>query len=153
MTELTREEEYGIIIKHLTSITSFRKFASQQDFDSLVDIHEKLKSLIDDRRDEAELRKMELQELEEKRLKTLKYLEEIGLSPEDLSVSVFDKEPKKKGKGKSQSKRADKYAYTDENGKTVKWSGVGRMNNVFKKLQDEGKNLDDYLINKDNTAE
>ena len=38
MTELTREEEYGIIIKHLTSITSFRKFASQQDFDSLVDI-------------------------------------------------------------------------------------------------------------------
>lgn len=149
MSELTREEEYAIIIKHLTSITSFRKFSSQQDFDSLVEISNKLIALIDERREEEELRKLELQELEEKRLKALEYLQEIGLAPEDLAVSVFDKEPKRKGK--HSSKRADKYAYTDENGKKHTWSGVGRMSNVFKKLVDEGKSIDDYLINKIST--
>ncbi|VFS24940.1 Uncharacterised protein [Serratia liquefaciens] len=30
MTELTREDEYNIILKHLGSITSLRKFADQQ---------------------------------------------------------------------------------------------------------------------------
>lgn len=90
-----------------------------------------------------------MQELEEKRLKALEYLQEIGLAPEDLAVSVFDKEPKRKSK--QSSKRADKYAYTDENGKKHTWSGVGRMSNVFKKLVDEGKSIDDYLINKSST--
>lgn len=120
-----------------------------QDFDSLVEIGNKLNALIDERREEEELRKLELQELEEKRLKALEYLQEIGLAPEDLAVSVFDKEPKRKGK--QSSKRADKYAYTDENGEKHTWSGVGRMSNVFKKLVDEGKNIDDYLINKSST--
>lgn len=129
MGNLTREEEHAIIIKHLTSITSFRKFASQQDFGLLTDIKNKLKAILDERREEEELRKLELQELEEKRLKALEYLQEIGLTPKDLAVSVFDKEPRKKGKQKS--KRADKYAYTDENGEKHTWSGVGRMSSIF----------------------
>ncbi len=104
MSELTREEEYSIIIKHLTSITSFRKFASQQNFDLLVEIGNKLNALIDERREEEELRKLELQELEEKRLKALEYLQEIGLSPEELTVSVFEKNQEQKEKIRANEK-------------------------------------------------
>ncbi|WP_289394837.1 H-NS family nucleoid-associated regulatory protein, partial [Pantoea stewartii] len=75
----------------------------------------------------------------------LEYLQEIGLSPEELTVSVFEKKPGAKGKNKG--KRKDKYTYTDEQGKVHTWTGVGRMSNVFKKLTQEGKNLDDFLIN------
>ncbi|HBY9737764.1 DNA-bending protein with chaperone activity [Klebsiella pneumoniae] len=41
MTELTREDEYNIILKHLGSITSLRKFADQQNFSLLEEISNK----------------------------------------------------------------------------------------------------------------
>lgn len=148
MTELTREDEYNIIIKHMGSITSLRKFASQQNYDLLESIRDKLTAVLDERREEEELRKLELQELEEKRLKALAYLEEIGLSPDELKVSVFENEPKRKKKNKTGATRPPKYAHTDEHGETHYWSGVGRISNHFKKLTEEGHELEKFLVNK-----
>lgn len=148
MTELTREDEYNIIIKHMGSITSLRKFASQQNYDLLEAIRDKLTAVLDERREEEELRKLELQELEEKRLKALAYLEEIGLSPDELKVSVFENEPKRKKKNKTDATRSPKYAHTDEHGKTHYWTGIGRTSNHFKKLLDEGHSLEEFLIEK-----
>lgn len=148
MTELTRKDEYNIIIKHMGSITSLRKFSSQQNYDLLESIRDKLTAVLDERREEEELRKLELQELEEKRLKALAYLEEIGLSPDELKVSVFENEPKRKKKNKTGVTRPAKYAHTDEHGKTHYWSGVGRISNHFKKLAEEGHELETFLVNK-----
>lgn len=152
MTELTRNDEYNIIIKHMGSITSLRKFASQQNYDLLEGIRDKLTAILDERREEEELRKLELQELEEKRLKALAYLEEVGLSPDELKVSVFENEPKRKKKNKTGVTRPAKYAHTDEHGKTHYWSGVGRISNHFKKLTEEGHELEQFLIKKGESA-
>lgn len=152
MTELTREDEYNIIIKHMGSITSLRKFASQQNYDLLESIRDKLTAVLDERREEEELRKLELQELEEKRLKALAYLEEIGLSPEELKVSVFENEPKRKKKKKGNTTRPAKYAHTDEKGKTHYWTGIGRTSNYFKELLDKGHTLEEFLIEKGENA-
>lgn len=146
MTELTREEEYNIILKHLGSITSLRKFADQQNFNLLEEISNKFIAIIGERREAEELRQLELQELEEKRLKALEYLESIGLSPDELKVSVFENEPKRKKKSKGSTTRKAKYAHTDEQGKTHYWTGVGRISNYFKALTDKGHDLEEFLI-------
>lgn len=148
MTELTREDEYAIIIKHMGSITSLRKFSNQQNFDLLEEISEKLIAILAERREEEELRKLELQELEEKRLKALAYLEDIGLSPDELKVSVFENEPKRKKKKKGNTTRPAKYAHTDDKGKTHYWTGIGRTSNYFKELLDKGHTLEEFLIDK-----
>ncbi|AGT26766.1 H-NS family nucleoid-associated regulatory protein (plasmid) [Citrobacter freundii] len=146
MTELTREDEYIIILKHLGSITSLRKFADQQNFNLLEEISNKFIAIIAERREEEELRQLELQELEEKRLKALEYLESIGLSPDELKVSVFENAPKRKKKSKGSTTRKAKYAHTDEQGKTHYWTGVGRISNYFKDLTDKGHDLEEFLI-------
>ncbi|HFO0264105.1 TPA: H-NS family nucleoid-associated regulatory protein [Serratia marcescens] len=146
MTELTREDEYNIILKHLGSITSLRKFADQQNFNLLEEISNKFIAIIAERREAEELRQLELQELEEKRLKALEYLESIGLSPDELKVSVFENEPKRKKKSKGSTTRKAKYAHTDEHGKTHYWTGVGRISNYFKALTDQGHDLEEFLI-------
>lgn len=152
MTELTREDEYIIILKHLGSITSLRKFADQQNFNLLEEISNKFIAIIAERREEEELRQLELQELEEKRLKALEYLESIGLSPDELKVSVFENAPKRKKKSKGDTTRPAKYAHTDEQGKTHYWTGIGRTSNYFKKLLDEGHSLEEFLIEKAENA-
>lgn len=146
MTDLTREDEYNIILKHLGSITSLRKFADQQNFNLLEEISNKFIAIIAERREAEELRQLELQELEEKRLKALEYLESIGLSPDELKVSVFENEPKRKKKSKGSTARKAKYAHTDEQGKTHYWTGVGRISNYFKALTDQGHDLEEFLI-------
>lgn len=152
MTELTREDEYNIILKHLGSITSLRKFADQQNFDLLEEISNKFSAILAERREEEELRQLELQELEDKRLKALEYLESIGLSPDELKVSVFENAPKRKKKSKGDTTRPAKYAHTDEKGKTHYWTGIGRTSNYFKKLLDEGHELEEFLIEKPGNA-
>ncbi|HAF2404726.1 TPA: H-NS histone family protein [Salmonella enterica] len=148
MTELTREDEYNIILKHLGSITTLRKFARQQNIDLLEEVSTKFTAIIAERKEEEELRHMELQELEEKRLKALEYLESIGLAPDELTISVFEKEPKRRKKSQSATLRNAKYAHTDEKGKTHYWTGIGRTSNHFKKLLDEGHTLEEFLIEK-----
>ncbi len=102
MADLKREEEIEIVVKNLSGLTALRRFANTQSFDWLEDVSNKLLTIISEKREEEELRRLELSEQEEKRLKALKYLEELGLDPETINVSVFDTEPKRKKKKKSQ---------------------------------------------------
>ncbi|HGJ5880918.1 MAG TPA: H-NS family nucleoid-associated regulatory protein, partial [Arsenophonus nasoniae] len=74
---------------------------------------------------------------------------ELGLSPETLTVSVFEqKQAKKKGKS-HKAIYPPKYQYEDPKTKKIKtWSGNAKMPKGLKMLLDEGKNLDDFLIQK-----
>lgn len=149
MSNLSKEEQYQIIVTHMTGITNMRKFTNHQDFQWMVEVRDKLSSLIEERREDEELRMLELQELEEKRLKAIEYLKELGLSPETLTISVFEQ---KKAKKKGKSHKAiypPKYQYEDTRTKKIKtWSGNAKMPKGLKMLLDEGKNLDDFLIQK-----
>lgn len=148
MTELTREEEYEIVSKHLASITTLRKFAQTKDFEWLEDVKEKLDALLGEAREEYELKKLEAEELEQKRQRILQQINETGLDLnllfEPITVSSLTGKKAKTKKGA----RKPKYRFTDENGNTVEWSGNGRSPSALKKLLDEGHSLDEFLIDK-----
>nr|WP_282490749.1 hypothetical protein [Providencia alcalifaciens] len=103
MTELTREEKYKITSESLTGLTELRKFAKTKNFEWLENLANQLNGIVEEQREEFELRKLELAELEEKRLKAIRYLEELGLDPETVHISVFETTDKKGKKGKSRN--------------------------------------------------
>lgn len=146
MADLKREEEIEIVAKNLSGLTALRRFANTQSFDWLEDVSNKLLTIISEKREEEELRRLELSEQEEKRLKALKYLEELGLDPETINVSVFDTEPKRKKKRKVSTAPA-KYRFTDpDTGKADTWTGIGRPKKGLQKLLEKGHELDEFLI-------
>ena len=63
-----------------------------------------------------------------------------GIEPEEL-MAMLSKAPKAK-----RAPRPAKYKFTDENGEEKTWTGQGRTPAALKKLLDEGKSLDDFLI-------
>ncbi|MCZ8812470.1 H-NS family nucleoid-associated regulatory protein [Escherichia albertii] len=149
MTDLTREEEYEIITKHLSSITTLRKFALSKDFEWLDDVKEKLDALLSEAREEYELKKLEAEEREQKRLEALRFIEQLGFDVNSISEPVTVGGLKtKRSKGKSGVRKA-KYRFTDENGKIKEWSGNGKRPLALNKLLDEGHSLEEYLIKDD----
>ncbi|WP_415913819.1 hypothetical protein [Proteus mirabilis] len=79
-------------------LTELRKFAKTKNFEWLENLANQLNGIVEEQREEFELRKLELAELEEKRLKAIKYLEELGLDPETIHISVFETTDKKERK-------------------------------------------------------
>ncbi|PHM25057.1 H-NS family nucleoid-associated regulatory protein [Xenorhabdus budapestensis] len=151
MSELTREEEYKIVSTHLTGMTNLRRFTNSKDFEWLEELNNKLAALIDERREEEELRKRELQEIEEKRLKALDYLKDLGLDPNTITISVFEQgnTGKRKTKKNKKSDLPPKYAFINpETQKEETWVGVGRIKKGLQQLLDEGHSIDEFLINK-----
>ncbi|EMX9083869.1 DNA-binding protein, partial [Salmonella enterica subsp. enterica serovar Typhimurium] len=67
MSELTKEDEYGIISRTMMNIRSLRVFAREIDFEQLLEMQEKLNVVIEERREDAEREAAERQELEAKR--------------------------------------------------------------------------------------
>ncbi|EUD10807.1 H-NS family nucleoid-associated regulatory protein [Providencia alcalifaciens] len=147
MTELTREEKYRITSESLTGLTELRKFAKTKNFEWLENLASQLNSIVEEKREEFELQKLELQEIEEKRLKALRFIEELGLNPETIHISAFESiDTKSKGK---KAKSAPKYRFTHpESGKTETWTGVGRMKKGLQQLIEAGHSLDEFLIDK-----
>lgn len=146
MADLKREEEIEIIVKNLSGLTALRRFANTQSFDWLEDVFNKLSTIISEKREEEELFRLELSEQEEKRLKALKYLEELGLDPETINISIFDAEPKRKKKRKVNTAPA-KYRFTDPDTEKVDtWTGIGRPKKGLQKLLDKGHDLEEFLI-------
>jgi DNA-binding protein H-NS len=62
-----------------------------------------------------------------------------GIEPDEL----LDEAGAKKGK---RATRPPKYEIKDEKGKTVTWTGQGRMPNVFKARIEAGESIDSFLI-------
>ena len=53
MSELTKEDEYGIISRTMMNIRSLRVFAREIDFEQLLEMQEKLNVVIEERREDA----------------------------------------------------------------------------------------------------
>ncbi|EDM3788574.1 H-NS histone family protein [Escherichia coli] len=149
MTELSKDEEYGIVSKHLGSITALRKFAQTKDFEWLEEVKGKLEALISESREEYELKKLEAEELEQKRQQALEYIRSLGLDPESLAEPVTVGGIKTKRKNAKSGARKAKYRFTDEGGNAKEWSGNGKRPSALQKLLDAGHSLDEYLINKE----
>ncbi|WP_340617387.1 H-NS family nucleoid-associated regulatory protein [Xenorhabdus entomophaga] len=148
MKELTKDEEYQITSNHLSGLTSLRRFAQTKDFEWLEDVCNKLKGIVEEKREAFELAKLEAEERENKRQKAIKLIEEMGFSIESLSEPVTAETRKIR---KSKKNKAPKYRFTDPTtGEIDTWSGIGRMKKGLQSLINDGHSLDQYLIDDKN---
>nr|ELR5107166.1 DNA-binding transcriptional regulator H-NS [Providencia rettgeri] len=132
-------------LKALNNIRTLRAQAREVTLESLEEMLEKLTVVVEERRDEENQARAELEERNRKLEKVREMILEQGVDLNDL-LQTMDS-----GKGTStRAKRAArpaKYKYVDENGETKTWTGQGRTPAVIKvAIEEQGKSLDDFLI-------
>lgn len=88
MCKLTKEEEYSIISRTMTNIRSLRTYVRELDFEQLLDMQEKLNTVIEERREDAERKAAERKELETKCQQVFEYIVSVGLDPEEWQGPV-----------------------------------------------------------------
>ncbi|CAI1206360.1 H-NS homolog stpA [Serratia ficaria] len=142
MSDTTANNE---IRRTLSNIRSLRVFARETEFDLLLDMYEKLGSVIEERREDAEREAKERAEREQKRQDLLQLIAGEGFTPEELLGQI-------EGQGKSKKrsktpKAAPKYQFI-EDGVTKTWTGKGRKPKPIEEALAAGRDLDEFLIAK-----
>lgn len=142
MSDTTANNE---IRRTLSNIRSLRVFARETEFDLLLDMYEKLGSVIEELREDAEREAKERAEREQKRLDLLQLIAGEGFTPEELLGQI-------EGQGKSKKrsktpKAAPKYQFI-EDGVTKTWTGKGRKPKPIEEALAAGRDLDEFLIAK-----
>lgn len=131
-------------LKALNNIRTLRALAREMPLESLQEIYDKFNTVVDERREDENQARAQLEAHSQKIAKYIKLLEGDGLSVDDLFIA------KARSKTSSRTKRAArpaKYQYKDENGEIKTWTGQGRTPAVIKKaIEQKGKKLDDFLI-------
>jgi DNA-binding protein H-NS len=115
--------------KNITRL--FKKYGSSYCEKLIVrfnDVNEKIKET-------EKLRLIEEEEKQDKLKKVTDYMLSIGLKPKDLEALKIRKEP------------TIKYQYIDENNNRLTWSGRGKQPFWLSKQLEQGKSLDDFLVN------
>ncbi|HFG6592176.1 TPA: H-NS family nucleoid-associated regulatory protein [Salmonella enterica subsp. enterica serovar 1,4,[5],12:b:-] len=144
MTELTKEDEYGIISKTMQNIRSLRAYAREITFEQLVEMQEKLSVVIEERREDAEREAAEREEREKKRQELIQLIQSEGFDLSELASGATDSGIKTKKAGK---KAPAKYQF-EENGQVVQWSGRGRTPKAIAEALASGRSLEEFLIEK-----
>ncbi|QFU57825.1 H-NS family nucleoid-associated regulatory protein [Klebsiella pneumoniae] len=136
------------------NIRTLRKEAREIGYDVFLQIAEKVLAV------SSEIEDMKKED-EAKRAKKLALMEQFremlaaegieGISITEIADGVAAPAAKK-GKGAKGEKRGSvepKYAYKDENGKEVLWSGRGRLPKIVEEAMKNGAKKEDFLIKKE----
>lgn len=133
------------LVKTLLNIRSLRAFSRELTLEQLEEALEKLTLVVEERREQEELERAELEAQEAKLAAIAEQISKDGIDVEAL-ISALAGETKTKGKGKGKrAPRPAKYKYVD-NGVEKTWTGQGRTPSVIQAALDEGKSLDDFAI-------
>ncbi|HHN5483650.1 TPA: H-NS family nucleoid-associated regulatory protein [Klebsiella pneumoniae] len=138
------------------NIRTLRKEAREIGYDVFLEIAEKVLAV------SSEIEDMKKED-EAKRAKKLALMEQFremlaaegieGISISEIADGVAAPASKSgKGKGAKGDKRGAverKYAYKDENGKEVLWSGRGRLPKPVEEAMKKGAKKEDFLIKKE----
>lgn len=125
----------------LTQLNNIRTLRSQTREISL-DVLEKFKIILIERREEETLRLANESQRRDK-LETLRQLMlDEGIDPSELMAAIGSPGKVKR----TRSPRPAKYRYTDETGESKTWSGQGRMPKRISNLIAEGGELKDFEI-------
>lgn len=126
-------------IEIIGQVRRFKKATKDLSIDDLIEVKGKLEKIIEDRIVAAEKEKL-------KNAAKIEKIEEIrammaaeGIEPSELVAEA----PVPKGK---RAPRPAKYTIADANGKTVTWTGQGRMPNIFKARVEAGESIDKFLV-------
>jgi len=129
-------------LSSLNNIRTMRAEARNMTLDLLAELHQKLETVVNERRKEERAREAEAREKAEKLAFYQELLMEEGINPLELVNSAS---PLVTGK-KKRAKRPAKYRYNDENGQVRYWTGQGRTPSAIKTAIENGQSLDDFLI-------
>ena len=129
-------------LSSLNNIRTMRAEARNMTLDLLAELHQKLETVVNERREEESAREAEAREKAEKLAFYQELLMEEGINPLELVKSAS---PLVTGK-KKRAKRPAKYRYNDENGQVRYWTGQGRTPSAIKAAIENGQSLDDFLI-------
>ncbi|MGP1939343.1 MAG: H-NS family histone-like protein [Arsenophonus sp. ET-DL9-MAG3] len=130
--------------KSLNNIRTLRAITREISLELLQEIHDKFNTVVDERREDENQTKAQLEAHSQKIAKYIKLLEGEGLSLDDL---VTAKNPLKTSGHIKRATRPAKYQYKDENGQIKTWTGQGRTPAVIKKaMEQKDKKLDDFLM-------
>ena len=131
------------MIKLLTNIRNMRALARELPIEQLDDMLEKLTTVVEERRHDAEQNRAENEERQRKLQQYREMLIADGIDPNELLNLLADNVPAKKSK---RAARPAKYEYRDENGELKTWTGQGRTPALIKKALEEGANLESFAI-------
>ncbi|MFP3036682.1 MAG: H-NS family histone-like protein [Arsenophonus sp. ER-BJ3-MAG3] len=130
--------------KSLNNIRTLRAIVKEMPLESLQEIHDKFNTVVDERREDENQVKAQLEAHSQKIAKYIKLLEGEGLSLDDL---VTAKIPSKISSHIKRIVRPAKYQYKDDSGEIKTWTGQGRTPAAIKKaMEQKDKKLDDFLI-------
>ncbi|EFM18131.1 MULTISPECIES: H-NS family nucleoid-associated regulatory protein [Pantoea] len=129
-------------LSSLNNIRTMRAEARNMTLDLLAELHQKLETVVNERREEESAREAEARKKAEKLAFYQELLMEEGINPLELVNSAS---PLVTGK-KKRAKRPAKYRYNDENGQVRYWTGQGRTPSAIKTAIENGQSLDDFLI-------
>lgn len=129
-------------LSSLKNIRSLRAQARSMATEDLQEILEKLKVVVEERREEKTATAEQAREKAEKLAMYRELLLEDGISAAEL---VNNLQPAGSAK-KKRAPRPAKYKYTDENNEIRHWTGQGRTPSPIKNAIAQGQSLNDFLI-------
>ena len=132
------------IRRTLSNIRSLRVFARETEFDLLLDMYEKLGSVIEERREDAEREAKEREQRDARKRELLEMIASEGFSVEELTGSYTGTTRKKRVVQQVPAK----YQF-EVNGEMQYWTGRGRKPKAIEEALAAGKKLDDFLIPND----
>ncbi|MEW9809871.1 MAG: H-NS family nucleoid-associated regulatory protein [Candidatus Symbiodolus clandestinus] len=128
------------IFKVLHNIRTLRAYARELTIDALDEILEKVKTVVEERRQDELQAQVYKQEHEQKLQQYRNMLLADGIDPNELLMPGMAKV------GKRRAPRPAKYEYI-ENGEHKTWTGQGRTPAAIKQaIEREGKSLEFFLI-------
>ncbi|MBE1288349.1 MAG: H-NS histone family protein [Alteromonadaceae bacterium] len=110
--------------------------------DELLDVQEKLASVIEKRREQLVAEQAELEEKKAKIEAIRQQMIEAGLDISDFDAEHNLKPKQSRRKGQ---KRPVRYVITKD-GQETEWTGIGRMPLVFRDVLESGGSLEDYAV-------
>lgn len=132
-------------LKSLNNIRHLRVQSKDCTLEFLIELLDKLKSIVNQRQEEDEKAKTEVKKRERLLTECLQMLHEKGVDLAELCQNTTAAPKPVSGKLRRPPRPA-KYQYIDGNSVQKTWTGQGRTPAVIKKAIDQGKSLDDFLL-------
>ncbi|EIW7864181.1 H-NS histone family protein [Vibrio parahaemolyticus] len=133
------------MMKTLLNIRSLRAFSRELTLEQLEEALDKLTTVVLERQESEESEREARAEQEAKLEEIATKIAKEGIDVEAL-IEVLAGQPK--AKGSKRPPRPAKYRYTDDMGEEKTWTGQGRTPSAIQTQLDEGKSIDEFLIEK-----
>ena len=135
------------ILNNLNNLRSLRVAGREHTVEYLESLLEKLRTVVDEKKEEEALALQNQVEKEAKLAELARIMERDGISKDDLVAALQGKSSNKRGKTLKRKPRPAKYKYVDKTGEEKTWTGQGRTPSAIQiAIDTQNKTLDDFLI-------